>query len=568
VQEEKRTRTVGALEVVDEEISFERVENDWSKVPVENVVAAKWKEIGVQDEFATYEPITVKHAKETKHKHISGKWHLTLDPTVDGGVKARWVAREFNKGEGRGDFFAVTSSSNHDRLIDYWAVQFFLITFVFDCSRAFLHIPEHERVTVDCPAEWLEHERAQGRHLEPTVWKMHKMLYGRRAAPQAWTLWLAKLLRDTAGLEHNEAVPSFFRLPGGQLKLEVHMDEGHGVCTMAEYEAFREAMRPVVAIKFAGPFSTGSSYSFLGVVRERYEHCTVLRPATAYIDDIVKDLNLEKAKTVVTPGMEFGLEPEELIPLSPRSHGTYRGVVGKSLYYSRWRPELLYSIKELGRWLHQPCGGMFRALKRLGRYLAGHRNQCIAIYRADALPGGDPAKKIFPVVGVSDTNWATCRRTRKSTGCFHISVGYCSPLMTVSRTQTVVADSSGVAEWYGGVSCSAELLFVCQLLRWMGMETKPIVCLDSSAAIAIGKRLGVGKLRTLEVKTLWLQQFLHRDELFIKKVAGEQNVADLGTKHLPQDRLDRLTRMAGGVTLAPGERPPAEGQQCVHVDFR
>jgi len=140
--------------------------------------------------------------------------------------------------------------------------------------------------------------------------------------------------------------------------------------------------------------------------------------------------------------------------------------------------------------------------------------------------------------------------------------------MTVSRTQTVVADSSGVAEWYGGVSCSAELLFVCQLLRWMGMETKAVVCLDSSAAIAIGKRLGVGKLRTLEVKTLWLQQYLHRDELFIKKVAGEQNVADLGTKHLPQERLEKLAKMAGGVTLAPGERPPAEGQQCVNIDLR
>jgi len=102
----------------------------------------------------------------------------------------------------------------------------------------------------------------------------------------------------------------------------------------------------------------------------------------------------------------------------------------------------------------------------------------------------------------------------------------------------------------------------------MGMETKAVVCLDSSAAIAIGKRLGVGKLRTLEVKTLWLQQYLHRDELFIKKVAGEQNVADLGTKHLPQERLDKLVKMAGGVTLAPGERPPAVGQPCVNVDLR
>ena len=55
---------------------------------------------------------------------------------------------------------------------------------------------------------------------------------------------------------------------------------------------------------------------------------------------------------------------------------------------------------------------------------------------------------------------------------------------------------------------------------------------DSSGAIAIAQRLGVGSVKTIETKTLWLQERLRDKLLTIVKVAGKINVADVGTKNL------------------------------------
>ena len=145
--------------------------------------------------------------------------------------------------------------------------------------------------------------------------------------------------------------------------------------------------------------------------------------------------------------------------------------------------------------------------------------------------------------------------------------------MTVARTQTIVADSSGTAEWYGGVSAAAELIFSADLADWLYLKVKPSLHMDSSAAIGISKRIGVGKLRTIEVKTLWLQQYLgggtqqHRGgdavPLRFYKVAGESNVADIGTKNVPAERLRKLLAMCGTEFLKRGERPPLHGNDCL-----
>ena len=54
---------------------------------------------------------------------------------------------------------------------------------------------------------------------------------------------------------------------------------------------------------------------------------------------------------------------------------------------------------------------------------------------------------------------------------------------------------------------------------------------DSSAAIGICNRQGLGKLRHLDTHTLWIQQAVRLGRVDLRKVAGEVNPADLFTKH-------------------------------------
>ena len=69
---------------------------------------------------------------------------------------------------------------------------------------------------------------------------------------------------------------------------------------------------------------------------------------------------------------------------------------------------------------------------------------------------------------------------------------------------------------------------------------------DSSAAIGICSRQGLGKLRHLDTQTLWVQQAVRTGKVDLRKVLGEENPADLLTKHsLSRARLLKLVELHG-----------------------
>ena len=64
---------------------------------------------------------------------------------------------------------------------------------------------------------------------------------------------------------------------------------------------------------------------------------------------------------------------------------------------------------------------------------------------------------------------------------------------------------------------------------------------DSSAAMGVVERRGVGKIRHLDVGKLWIQEMRESGGVEIKKVKGTANPADQLTKNLmPQDVVKGL----------------------------
>ena len=118
-----------------------------------------------------------------------------------------------------------------------------------------------------------------------------------------------------------------------------------------------------------------------------------------------------------------------------------------------------------------------------------------------------------------------------------------------SSTQPSVTLSSGEAEFYGVVRGAGQGLGYQALLRDLGLELPLRVWTDSSAALGICSRQGLGKLRHLDTHTLWVQQAVRSKRLVMKKVSGEENPADLLTKHsLSQERASKLTARSMIVT--------------------
>ena len=85
------------------------------------------------------------------------------------------------------------------------------------------------------------------------------------------------------------------------------------------------------------------------------------------------------------------------------------------------------------------------------------------------------------------------------------------------------------------------------------MPTRIRLRLDSSAAKAISQRSGVGRVRHLEVRTLWLQAKVCEKKIYVIKQDGETNTADIGTKALAAGRFAELRQGLGSRSTTSGE---------------
>ena len=68
---------------------------------------------------------------------------------------------------------------------------------------------------------------------------------------------------------------------------------------------------------------------------------------------------------------------------------------------------------------------------------------------------------------------------------------------------------------------------------------------DASAALGIIGRSGLGKLRHIDTSYLWLEQESIKEKLTMNKVPGTENPADMGTKGLNGEFIDKFIKMLG-----------------------
>ena len=155
-------------------------------------------------------------------------------------------------------------------------------------------------------------------------------------------------------------------------------------------------------------------------------------------------------------------------------------------------------------------------LKRTLRYLRGRPRVGIH-YRWQ-----DPVKSLTIF---TDSDWAGCTRTRRSTSGGMIMNG--SHLISHwSSTQATVALSSGEAELNAVIKAGSEGLGIVHLFKDLGTEKDGEIKTDSSAAHGIAHRLGSGRVKHLEARQLWIQEVVQSRQLRVTKIPRKYNHAD------------------------------------------
>ena len=129
-------------------------------------------------------------------------------------------------------------------------------------------------------------------------------------------------------------------------------------------------------------------------------------------------------------------------------------------------------------------------------------------------------------------------------------------IKTWSASQGAVALSSAEAEFYAiieGVTRAKGLVALAKEMGFGEISNAIVLGTDSSAAKSFVSRRGLGKMRHIEIRDLWIQKEVAEGKVEVRKVKGDKNPADLMTKILGVREIkDRLEWM--GVRVREGAR--------------
>ncbi len=374
---------------------------------------------------------------------------------------------------------------------------------------------------------------------ETMVALLLRHMYGTRMAADGWQEEYSSFLVGL-GFRQGDACPNVFYHREKQVATSVHGDDfvSSGPATALDWlegavaEKYEITVEPRMG---PGPGDAKEGRMLNRIVRWCEDRVTY-EADPRQIERLIAECGLDGAKAVSTPSVKptfKELEEDDSLP----AHLTtaFRAAAARGNYVAADRPDIQFACKEVCRWMSKPTAQAWKAMKRLCRYLNA----------AQRLVYEFKQQSVSSIDVYTDTDWAGCPKTRKSTSGGCVMMGR-HAVKHWASTQASVTLSSGEAEFAGVIRGAGQGLGYQALLKDLGIELPLRVWTDSSAAIGICSRQGLGKLRHLDTHTLWIQQAVRMGRVDLRKVLGEANPADLFTKHTAsRQRLDTLIDLFG-----------------------
>lgn len=283
--------------------------------------------------------------------------------------KARLVAKGYSQQQGVDytEVFAPVARMDTVRMIVALAAQRSWMIYQLDVKSAFLHGELSEDVYVEQPRGY---ER-QGS--EDKVYKLHKALYGLKQAPRAWFSRIETHFFKE-GLEKcpNEQTLFTKRSSEGKLLIvSVYVDDliytGNDEEMMCE---FKSSMMRVFDMT-----DLGKMRFFLGIeVLQKADGIFICQ--RKYAVEVLKRFGMIESNAVsspIVPGVKIcrddnGITVDETY---------YKQIVGSLMYLAATRPDMMFSVSLISRYMAKPTELHLQTAKRILRYLKGTTNHGI-----------------------------------------------------------------------------------------------------------------------------------------------------------------------------------------------
>ncbi|GAU45509.1 hypothetical protein TSUD_129550 [Trifolium subterraneum] len=353
------------------------------------------------------------------------------------------------------------------------------------------------------------------------VYKLHKALYGLKQAPRAWNKRIDGYLSQIGFIKCVTEHVVYVRKDKnkGVIILCLYVDDLLITGSNEEYIAdFKKQMMREFEMNDIGHLSY-----FLGI---EFTRCArgLMMHQKRYASEILKRFDIVNCNLAVTPA-EPRLQLSKCEEEDSVDPTKFRSLIGSLRYLCNTRPDLVYSVGIVSRFMDKPRVSHLAAVKRILRYVKGTMD-CGIVF-----PASDVGKNC-KLVGYTDASWCGDVEDRKSTVGYLFLIGD-APISWCSKKEQVVALSSCEAEYIAASMCATQAIWLKNLIEEIagkGMDSV-ILKIDNISAINLAKNpISHGRSKHIEM--------------------SEVQLADILTKSVQNEVFKRLRDLMGVTSLA------------------
>lgn len=361
---------------------------------------------------------------------------------------------------------------------------------------------------------------------EEKVYKLHKALYGLKQAPRAWYAKIDGFLTKH-GFRRSPNEPTLYiRTHGCMVLVSLYVDD---LLVTGGNEKEVSNFKSELELNFEMS-SLGEMKYFLGIEVVQSSK-GIFISQESYVKELLKKFDMEDCNSVATPMNEGTklVKDDDSPKVNP---SIYRSLIGSLLYVCSTRPDIMFSVAVLSRFMHSPSQNHLSCAKRILRYLKGTSD--FGIWYKDGMNEA--------LLGYSDSDWAGSLDDSKSTSGYIYTLGN-GPFSWNSKKQQTVAQSTAEAEYIACSSCANQGVWLRKLLEDLSLkqEEATVILCDNTSAIAIAQNpVQHGRTKHIPVKYHSLREFEASGEVKLEYVTSEENLADIFTKPLGKKRFEIL----------------------------
>ena len=363
---------------------------------------------------------------------------------------------------------------------------------------------------------------------EDKVLKLKKALYGLKQAPRMWNSRINKYFLDNGYLRCPYEHSLYIKVNGHGdiLVVCLYVDDliFTGNCA-SMFEHLKKAMTQEFEMTDIGLMSY-----YLGIEVKQSEE-GIFISQERYTREILEKFNMMNSKPVATP-IETGTKLSKHEEGDDVDPSYFKSLVGSLRYLTCTRPDILFSVGLVSRFMESPTTTHLKVAKRILRYLRGTLDYGLFY----------SSSKEFKLEGYCDSDWAGDTNDRKSTSGYVFFIGN-TAFTWSSKKQPIVTLSTCEAEYVGAASCVCHAVWLRNLLKTVGIlqDDPTVIHVDNKSTIALAKNpVFHDRSKHIDTRFHFIRDCISRKEVQVEYVKTEDQIADIFTKLLKVNVFNNL----------------------------